>query len=133
MFEEENMCRGWAMRGWNHSVQLCKLGETLGFLPTAFGYMGWLGVRCHLGGCLSSLVLISCYVEYSPAKQGVVGFSDFPSVGGKRICGIIRAEPGETIEMEARGWIQNCTGAGGWKVVWSGTVSKCYEIALFCE
>jgi len=54
MYEEENMCRSYALRGWNHFVQLV-------------------------------------------TRDG-------------EIRGIVRAAPNQEIELEARGWIQNCTG-----------------------
>lgn len=66
MSEEENQCRGFSLRGWNHWVQLFRHGE-------------------HL----------SCSVFAATCP---------------RLVGIIRAAPGELIELEASGWIQNCSG-----------------------
>ena len=53
MSEEENQCRGFSLRGWNHWVQLFQNGEPKG---------------------------------------------------------IMRAAPGERIELDVSGWIQNCSG-----------------------
>ena len=40
MYEEENMCRSYALRGWNHFVQLVtRDGETLGSADVGDGWI----------------------------------------------------------------------------------------------